>query len=191
MTYLEWMITMKTREFILPDYITKEDLKRVRKKLHLTQKEFARFIKVSKSTVERWESSDEKITGPIVVLIKMLEEHPQYMESMKTPQKTMPLRLWYMYKEKVCTLIDVNEVKREVEIINYTDNIMYRAFGIVEAPNFEMYQEFLESRCFPRTRDKMKLILKDLDIPFYDPLLIIEKTEGRMAEDDFWIQIER
>ncbi len=37
----------------------------------------------------------------------------------------------------------------------------------------------------------MKLILKDLDLPFYDPMLIIEKTEGRMAEDDFWIRIER
>ena len=40
-------------------------------------------------------------------------------------------------------------------------------------------------------RDKMKLILKDLGLPFYDPIMIIEKTEGRMAEDDFWIRIER
>ena len=52
-------------------------------------------------------------------------------------------------------------------------------------------EEFLESRCFPRSRDKMKLVLKDLDIPFYDPILIIEKTQGRMAEDDFWLRIER
>ena len=34
-------------------------------------------------------------------------------------------------------------------------------------------------------------ILKDLGLPFYDPIMIIEKTEGRMAEDDFWIRIER
>ena len=37
----------------------------------------------------------------------------------------------------------------------------------------------------------MKLILKDLGLPFYDPIMIREKTEGRMAEDDFWIRIER
>ena len=37
----------------------------------------------------------------------------------------------------------------------------------------------------------MKLILKDLDLPFYHSLMIIEKTQGRMAEDDFWIRIER
>jgi putative transcriptional regulator len=37
----------------------------------------------------------------------------------------------------------------------------------------------------------MKIGLRELGIPFYDPLLIIEKTAGRMAEDDFWIRIER
>lgn len=37
----------------------------------------------------------------------------------------------------------------------------------------------------------MKLILRELDLPFYEPLLIIEKTQGRMAEDNFWIKIER
>ena len=36
----------------------------------------------------------------------------------------------------------------------------------------------------------MKIMLEALNLPFYDPFLIIQKTEGRMAEDDFWIQIE-
>ena len=53
------------------------------------------------------------------------------------------------------------------------------------------YKEFLESRCFPRTRDKMKLVLEDIGLPFYDTFMIIEKTQGRMAEDDFWIRIEK
>ena len=68
---------------------------------------------------------------------------------------------------------------------------MNRAFGVREYPTYEDYEEFLESRCFPRTRDKMKRELKRLDLPFYDPLMIIEKTEGRMAEDDFWIKMEK
>ena len=37
---------------------------------------------------------------------------------------------------------------------------------------------------FPRSRDKMKLILRELDLPFYAPFLIIEKTKGKMAEDE-------
>ena len=107
------------------------------------------------------------------------------------PEKVYPLRLWYMSGDQVSTIIDVDEQNRKVEIHNYTKDYIARAFGVIECPSFGDYEAFLESRCFPRTRDKMKLVLEDLGLPFYDPFMIIEKTEGRMAEDDFWIRIER
>ena len=87
--------------------------------------------------------------------------------------------------------LDVDEILRTVTVHNYTEDPLYRAFGRNTEPTFEEYEEFLESRCFPRTRDKMKLQLKELDIPFYDPEMIIRKTEGRMAGDDFWVRMER
>ncbi len=96
-----------------------------------------------------------------------------------------------MYKEKICTIIDVDDNNRQVQIFNYTKQVMFRAFGNVLNPTYEEYIDFLKSRTFPETRDKLKLILKDLDLPFYDPFMIIEKTNGKMAEDDFWIRIER
>lgn len=182
---------MNEKLFVTPEYTTAKEIRSVRKKLGLTQKEFAMLICSSKPTVERWERSEEPIAGPIVLLLKMLEKYPDYAEGMKLPKKTTPIRLWYMHGQSVCTIIDINEMKKEVHIMNYTDNLMFRAFGVEENPNYERYIEFLESRCFPESRDKMKLILKDLDLPFYDPFMIIEKTEGRMAEDDFWIRIER
>lgn len=101
------------------------------------------------------------------------------------------LRLSYMFREELCTVIDVDKKSKSIKITNHTDHLLKRAFGILEKPTYEQYEEFLESRCFPRTRDKMKLMLKEYGIPFYDPMLIIEETEGRMAEDDFWIRIER
>ena len=82
-------------------------------------------------------------------------------------------------------------MNERIETIDYVDNIMFKAFGSNKKPTYQDYLEFIESRCFPRDRDKMKLILKDLNLPFYDPIMIIEKTEGRMAEDDFWIRMER
>ena len=182
---------MAEKIFITPEYVTAKDIKKIRKQLGLTQKDFAVLIHCSKPTVERWERSSEPITGPVGLLIAMLEQYPEYVEQIRVPQKTMPIRLWYMHQQKVCTIIDVNEVKKEIHVMNYTDNSMFRAFGAEEHPDYIMYQEFLESRCFPESRDKMKLVLKDLDLPFYDPFMIIEKTEGRMAEDDFWIRIER
>lgn len=182
---------MKNRKYIIAEHITSEDIKKIRKQIGLTQKEFAELVGCSKSTIERWETSSEAIRGPIVLAIKMLERYPEYPKQIELPEKTMPIRLWYMHNQTVCTIIDVNEIKREVAITNYTDNVMFKAFGIIEKPDYNMYLEFLESRCFPKTRDKLKLVLSDLSLPFYDPFMIVEKTEGRMAEDDFWIRIER
>ena len=74
---------------------------------------------------------------------------------------------------------------------NFTEDIQSRAFGANEHPDFKDYEEFLKSRCFPGSRDKMQLMLKELNLPFFDPFMIIQKTGGRMAEDDFHIDIER
>jgi len=132
--------------------------------------------------------------GEMVLRIEDLDParcRPEYVEQLKIPEKKLPLRLKYMYRDTLCTIIDVDEMNRKVEIKNFTDNSMFRAFGNNPSPSFEDYTEFLESRCFPPTRDKMKLVLQDLDLPFYDPFLIIQKTKGKMAEDDFRIDIER
>lgn len=182
---------MEKNLFAVPQEVDKDEIKSIRKRLNLTQKQFAELVNVSSKTVERWETSEKAITGPIVVLIKALNEYPQLEEELRIPAKRYPIRLWYMHKKKVCTIIDVDERNRKVLVYNYTRDYMFRAFGRKEKPDFKEYEEFLESRCFPRTRDKMKLILKDLDLPFYEPMLIIEKTQGKMAEDDFWIRIER
>lgn len=182
---------MGNKKYAVLDYITADVVKRVRKKVNLTQKEFAGFIGVSKPTIERWETGKSKITGPVVLLLQILDEHPEYIDSFFIPPKKYPLRLYYMYKEKICTIIDVDDNNRQVQIYNYTKQVMFRAFGNELNPTYEEYIDFLKSRTFPETRDKLKLVLKDLDLPFYDTFMIIEKTNGKMAEDDFWIRIER
>ena len=95
------------------------------------------------------------------------------------------MRMDFMCGNECCTeiLIDFREQKIE------TDNLLHRAFGIKAKPTWEDFEEFLESRCFPRTREGISLILEDLELDFYDPLSIIEKTQGRMAEDAQWIKI--
>ncbi|MCD8231407.1 MAG: helix-turn-helix domain-containing protein [Clostridiales bacterium] len=182
---------MNREAYVLPDAVTPEQIKAIRKKLKLTQAGFADFICVSKKTVERWETGKESVSGPIVPLISMLGEYPDFEQKMRVPKKEFSLRLWYMYQNEVCTIIDVEERLRKVKMYNFTNDLIKRAFGRVEEPSFEQYEEFLESRCFPPERDKMKLQLEHLGLPFYDPILIIEKTQGRMAEDFFWIRIER
>ena len=178
-------------KYALPKQLKGKDIKIIRKKLNLTQKEFAEFVNVSYKTVERWEAGNNDITGPIVTLTRLLGNYPYMEEEWRIPDRTYPLRLWYMEDNRVCTIIDVDERNCRIKIYNYTNDNISRAFGKEEHPTFKDYEEFLESRCFPRTRDKMKLMLRELDLPFYDPFMIIEKTEGRMAEDNYWIKIER
>lgn len=96
-----------------------------------------------------------------------------------------------MHAEQLCTVIDVEDREELVRIKNFVTDPVFCAFGRNEHSTYKDYEAFLESRCFPPTRDKMKIMLRELNLPFYDPFMIIEKTEGRMAEDNFWIRIER
>ena len=158
----------------------------------MTQKEMAELLNCSIPTIERWEgSADKHITGPVVVLLDIIKHDIEIVEKRSLPKERLKLRMYYMFRDMICTVIDIDEPKRKVRIQNYTNELMYRAFGKNTEPTFEDYEAFIESRFFPRTRDKMKLELKRLDIPFYDPILIIEKTEGRMEDDDFYIIIDR
>lgn len=182
---------MKTNVYAISDNLTGDDIKRIRKKLGMTQVQFADFVHVTKKTIERWESGSSAITGPIVTLVKLLHDNPDIPNRLKVPERVYPMRLWYLFHREVCAVIDVDERNRRVKVHNFTNDFLQRPFGREETPSFDEYEMFLESRCFPRTRDKMKLILKELDLPFYEPLMIIEKTQGKMAEDDFWIRVER
>lgn len=178
-------------KFAVNSSVEAYEIRNLRRALGLTQGDFARLVNVSQKTVERWETGKGEITGPVTTLVKIFSEYPQIEENLKIPEKVYPVRLYYMFKRELCTVIDVDDRRRRVCVNNYTTDPVKRAFGTNEKPTFEEYEFFLESRCFPRTRDKMKLVLRELELPFYDPFLIIEKTEGRMAEDDFWIRIER
>lgn len=178
-------------KYVFANSINGEQIKCLRKKLGLTQGEFASFVNVSVKTIERWEIQKSPIKGEIVTLCRLMQEDMECVERFRVPALKEPLRLRYGSGEETYTIIDVSPQYRRITVYNYTKDVMRRAFGKIENPTYEQYEEFLESRCFPRSRDKMKIMLERLDLPFYDPLMIIEKTQGRMADDDFWLITER
>ncbi|MBR5799903.1 MAG: Hin recombinase [Lachnospiraceae bacterium] len=99
------------------------------------------------------------------------------------------LRMEYMCEDVLCSVILVDFQRQRVEVINKTDDVIHRAFGVKVKPDWEDFEYFLESRCFPRSRAMLKSVLRDLGLDCYDPLAIIEKTGGRMAEDKQWINL--
>lgn len=62
----------------------------------------------------------------------ILQGNIQDREELKLPERTTPLRLLYMFRERLCTVIDVDDKNRCVEVTNYTDCMLKRAFGRVE-----------------------------------------------------------
>ena len=180
-------------EYITAGGLTAAEIKRIRTSFGMTQKELAELLNVSVKSVERWEISEKPVNGAPAALLRVYSSDPRLIERMQIPEHdpSYPMRIYYKYLDEICTVIDIDERKQRIRIKNYALDVQFRAFGKNESPTFEDYEAFLESRCFPRTRDKIKLILREMDLPFYDPLMIIEKTKGRMAEDDFSIEIER
>jgi len=53
--------------------ITPDEIRAVRKRLELTQAEFARYIAVSRDTVASWEAGRSRPFGPVQILIRQIQ----------------------------------------------------------------------------------------------------------------------
>lgn len=104
------------------------------------------------------------------------------------PEKGYTLRMTYMYQQHPCTVIDVDFLNQKIMVQNKTNDVLHRAFGVLEDPAWDDFEWFLKERCFPATRGNMKDILQELQLTDYDPLQIVERTKGRTAEDDMWLK---
>lgn len=94
----------------------------------------------------------------------------------------------YYNKEELCTDIFVNEENKEIQIRNYTDDPLSRAFGINNAPTWCDYEKFIQGRVFPENRQHLKLELKRLGLDEYNPLEICKATDGRNLKDSQWME---
>lgn len=110
----------------------------------------------------------------------------KYLNKPLTDDYTM--RIDFMYKQRVCTEIYVDYMHEKIKIVNRTNDIMKRAFGVNESPTWQEYEDFLADRCLPKARAMRKTILSRIGIDSYDPIQIVEKTNGRTAEDNQYLK---
>lgn len=142
---------------------------------------------VSRQTLSAYLNPKNPDAEQICTTIKKWMELNRRFRGINAADYTM--RMDYMCEDECCTVILVDFRNERIAVQNETDDIIHRAFGIKAKPTWEDFMEFLESRCFPRTRDHLRLVLEDVGVDSYDPLAIVEKTKGRMAEDLQWIKI--
>ena len=66
---------------------------------------------------------------------------------------------------------------------NRVASVLDTAFGVNKTPTWEDFLNFLADRCIPKTRCGLDYYLKEVGVSEYDPVQLVEKTQGRMAED--------
>ena len=93
--------------------------------------------------------------------------------------------------DKLCTSIHADFTDETLTVENHVDDPVKRAFGNKTLPTWEAFQAFLEDRCVPQGRAGLREYLDVIGVGEYDPLEIIGKTAGRMAEDGQWLELER
>lgn len=95
----------------------------------------------------------------------------------------------YYDKDTLCSIIDADFTTKQVRVENKVDSILDTAFGVNTEPTWDDFLIFLESRCIPRTRSGLNYYLDAVGGSEYDPIQLVEKTHGRMAEDHKWLKI--
>lgn len=100
------------------------------------------------------------------------------------------LRLRYYDGEMLCSTILADCTDKTVRADNTTVQTVKTAFGRNEFPAWSDFEFFLAERCVPKARSGLREYLEAIGVEEYDPMAIIQKTGGRMAEDSQWISVE-
>lgn len=93
-------------------------------------------------------------------------------------------------EDTLCARIAADETEKTVCVENLATDYLKLPFGKNPNPSWADYQHFLEDRCIPKTRAGLQEYLEEIGVDSYEPLEIIRKTQGRMAEDDLWLTVE-
>ena len=116
------------------------------------------------------------------------ETAEEFMQSRRSLHHQLKEFLYYD-GDVLCTTIYADYSRQEIAFLNHTQNHIKTAFGNNSAAMWDDFEAFLESRCIPKSRSGIKPYLASLGLSEYDPLSIIRKTQGRMAEDHQWLEV--
>ncbi|MCI9626430.1 MAG: hypothetical protein HFI90_06565 [Clostridia bacterium] len=114
----------------------------------------------------------------------------EFVSEKKTMGHNLKKLSFYNDKE-LCTVIYADFTDKTLKAENHTEDIVNTAFGNNTIPTWEDFVNFLEERCIPRERSGIREYLETIGVAEYNPLEIIQKTKGKMAEDRQWIEIEK
>ena len=123
------------------------------------------------------------------IVIRRVLSMDEYVEKKKAARCEL-IHIRYYDFDELCTEIYADFAEQTLIHRNYTTNLVKTAFGCREFPSWFEFMAFLEERCIPRSRVGIREYLEAIGVEEYNPIAIIKKTKGRMAEDHQWMDIE-
>lgn len=126
--------------------------------------------------------------GVSIVITRKLSFEEFLKVNRQAGHKTMLLSCYS--GDTLCAQIAADETSKKICLKNFTADYLKLPFGNNLCPSWADFEYFLESRCIPKTRAGLQDYLEAIGAGSYDPLEIIRKTHGRMAEDDLWLNVE-
>lgn len=99
-------------------------------------------------------------------------------------------RISYYDQTQLCSTIFADFTDQTLVAENHVEDFVKTAFGNHQTPDWSDFMTFLSSRCIPSRRAGLREYLEAIGVGEYDPMEIIQKTQGRMAEDQQWVCVE-
>lgn len=151
-----------------------DNIKEIRSKTNLTQKDFSSEYNIPVRTIQKWErngSTPPKYIPELLDKIIFLESTELFMECYWRDEKTASVRLdsKYAYIKRYST--------HPVKQIFYSDKITRFEFG-----------EILSDRCWDKNRPDISNLLSSLGLDEYNPYEICKRTHGKMSQDKIWFR---
>lgn len=103
--------------------------------------------------------------------------------------KSIDYEFDYMDRDDIVSHITVYK-DGSVDIENFTDNKYLLPF-LFNGVTREDVEDMFARRVFDIGRPDKYELLKQMGVPFYDPLMIILRTRGVMLRDHFWIRFNK
>lgn len=100
--------------------------------------------------------------------------------------KVVDYQFDYMYRNEVVSHVTVYS-DGSVDVSNVTKDYWKLPFKFDNVTRCDV-DLLLGDRVFDEGRPDKDDLLRDMGVPFYDPLMIVRKTRGVMIKDYFWLK---
>lgn len=100
------------------------------------------------------------------------------------------MKIEYLNRDELLCIITIDESSGIIEVKNLIEEQWKLPFPKNKTVTMKDLYDFLEDRVFEKPRPDRYLILDELELEHFEPLLIAKKTHGALWDDYNWLRFD-